>query len=268
METLYDISEVSRIFGLSASGLRFYEEKKLIQPQYTESGRRKYSDEDLEKLFMLRTMRGLELSMDDTHEHFRYNTEFTCEETGEFMLQRAEDMQRKAAYFEELANHLQIWGKHLKELEEQVGKIDEVVAPLYYNLSLEPLFGKEKKMQQGIAEWISMGPITHVLSVLTVENGCVIERKKGLGISKEYADRVSLVLRECAQEIPGIRSMYVVYCTQWEDLSLHDEDVEKILGMLEQTYTDRKLRFVVRRIYSCQVNGQRRNYFYVWINPY
>lgn len=94
----YDISQVSRLFGMTPSGLRYYEQIGLIAPQYTQSGRRKYSIKDLSGLMFLRYMRSLGISMEETREFFHYDNERNVDETGRFMLDKVKEAQEKAEY--------------------------------------------------------------------------------------------------------------------------------------------------------------------------
>jgi len=47
------IGTVSELTGLSERQIRYYEERKLISPERTKGGTRKYSFEDVEKLVLI-----------------------------------------------------------------------------------------------------------------------------------------------------------------------------------------------------------------------
>jgi len=59
------IADVARLCGVSASTLRFWEQHGLIKPDYTETGQRVYSEEDLDQIRdiqRLRVIQGLSLA--------------------------------------------------------------------------------------------------------------------------------------------------------------------------------------------------------------
>ena len=71
---LYDISDVCTIFGLTPSGVRYYEELGLIHPARTQGGRRKYSEEEMRRLLHIKTLRSYNVSLEDIRAYFLNNT--------------------------------------------------------------------------------------------------------------------------------------------------------------------------------------------------
>lgn len=62
-KSLYDISEVCSMLGISSRSLRFYEEKGLVESTKEFSNRRKYSDSQLELIKKILILRSLGLSV-------------------------------------------------------------------------------------------------------------------------------------------------------------------------------------------------------------
>ena len=62
-KSLYDISEVCSMLGISSRSLRFYEEKGLVESTKEFSNRRKYSDSQLELIKKILVLRSLGLSV-------------------------------------------------------------------------------------------------------------------------------------------------------------------------------------------------------------
>ena len=63
-QAVYVISVAAELAGVHPQTLRFYERKGLVRPRRTESGRRRYSDTDIEMLQRIQTMtdQGLNLA--------------------------------------------------------------------------------------------------------------------------------------------------------------------------------------------------------------
>lgn len=63
-QAVYVISVAAELAGVHPQTLRFYERKGLVRPGRTESGRRRYSDADIEMLQRIQTMtdQGLNLA--------------------------------------------------------------------------------------------------------------------------------------------------------------------------------------------------------------
>lgn len=63
-QAVYVISVAAELAGVHPQTLRFYERKGLVRPRRTESGRRRYSDSDIEMLLRIHAMteQGLNLA--------------------------------------------------------------------------------------------------------------------------------------------------------------------------------------------------------------
>ncbi len=55
-QAVYVISVAAELAGVHPQTLRFYERKGLVRPRRTESGRRRYSDSDIEMLLRIHAM--------------------------------------------------------------------------------------------------------------------------------------------------------------------------------------------------------------------
>lgn len=55
-QAVYVISVAAELAGVHPQTLRFYERKGLVRPRRTESGRRRYSDTDIEMLHRIQSM--------------------------------------------------------------------------------------------------------------------------------------------------------------------------------------------------------------------
>lgn len=89
---MMDIAEVSKISGLPASTLRFYEEKGLIQSNGRKGLRRLFDSKILKRLALISLARSAGFSLDEIAEMF---TTDSPEINRELLSEKAEELDRK-----------------------------------------------------------------------------------------------------------------------------------------------------------------------------
>lgn len=63
---MYSINEIEKMYGIPASTLRYYEKKGLLPKiNRDEGGRRKYTDQELERLQLVLALRNTGMSIDE-----------------------------------------------------------------------------------------------------------------------------------------------------------------------------------------------------------
>ena len=87
-----DISEVSKVSGLPASTLRFYEEKGLIQSIGRSGLRRTFNDKVIERLALISLGRSVDFSLDEIGEMF---TQERAEINRKLLLAKADKLDSK-----------------------------------------------------------------------------------------------------------------------------------------------------------------------------
>ncbi|MEQ8509424.1 MAG: Cu(I)-responsive transcriptional regulator [Rhodospirillaceae bacterium] len=106
-----NIGEASRLSGLPAKTIRYYEETGLIAPPVrAENGYRDYSDSDVHKLRFVRHSRGLGFSVDE------------CAQ----LLSLYEDKDRQSADVKAIAQ------KHLTEIDAKILELQELRSTLHH----------------------------------------------------------------------------------------------------------------------------------------
>ena len=106
-----NIGEASRLSGLPAKTIRYYEDTGLIAPPArAENGYRHYSEADVHKLRFVRHSRGLGFSVDE------------CAQ----LLSLYEDKDRQSADVKAIAQ------KHLSEIDEKILELQELRATLHH----------------------------------------------------------------------------------------------------------------------------------------
>ena len=263
----YDISQVSRLFGITPSGLRYYEQIGLIAPQYTDSGRRKYTPQDLNGLMFLRYMRSLGVSMEETREYFHYDNHKSVEEAGCFMLGKVKEAQEKAEYYAMLARYLQNHGEMLQNIGAYAD-FEETIPPEYCLLSINPLFGRTKDEQNLLSKWIDAAPMVNICTVWLISDGKALSKKTGFAIRHTFAKQLRLPLLERAEIMPGVRSLgAIIPIIGKECYGLDEEDIGRICDRIRKLTVWKDIRIVSRIFHTHLKEGTREKFYRVWVNP-
>ena len=69
MKEYYRINEISKLYGIGADSLRYYEKLGVIKPKRDQNGYRLYGLKDMYKLNLIRDLRGLDFSMSQIREY-------------------------------------------------------------------------------------------------------------------------------------------------------------------------------------------------------
>lgn len=115
------IGQAAKATGLEASAIRFYESSNVVPlPQRTASGYRDYQPTDIERLGFVRTLRSLDLPLDDIREiiSLRSHGEAPCAKV------RA-SLSREKAVIENRIAQLQRLKAEIAELQEKADAIDD-----------------------------------------------------------------------------------------------------------------------------------------------
>lgn len=110
----YSIRELTNEFNTTNRTLRYYEEIGLIHPTYTESGRRKYSQKDRTRLYLIQRGKYLGFNLQEIKEMIDL---FTADQTGKKQLQKTiEYGNQKIVEIDEKVNEL-------LQLKEEIRKM-------------------------------------------------------------------------------------------------------------------------------------------------
>ena len=100
----YSIREMTNEFNTTHRTLRYYEEIGLLHPTYTESGRRKYSQKDRTRLYLIQRGKYLGFNLQEIKEMIDL---FTVDQTGKKQLQKTiEYGNQKIVEIDEKVNEL------------------------------------------------------------------------------------------------------------------------------------------------------------------
>lgn len=110
-----NIGQASRATGISAKMIRYYESIGLIVPAgRTASGYRTYTEQDLHTLRFVRRARGLGFSVEQMHELLALwrDRKRASAEVKRVALQHVEELERKAAELQQMADTLKHLARH------------------------------------------------------------------------------------------------------------------------------------------------------------
>lgn len=99
---MYTIGQVSKLFGLPVSTLRYYDKEGLFDNIHRESGIRKFSDKDLERLRMIECLKKSGLEIKDIKQFMIW-----CGQGSGTFLQRRELFARQRGAVEAEIAHLE-----------------------------------------------------------------------------------------------------------------------------------------------------------------
>lgn len=106
------ISEFSQITGISASTLRYYENKGLIRVFRNSSGYRDFSEKDIEWAKFLQKLKNTGMSLKNMKKYsdLRYDGDSTISERLNLLLEHKKYVDKQ----------IKLWAKYSKNLEEKI----------------------------------------------------------------------------------------------------------------------------------------------------
>ncbi|AJD89642.1 hypothetical protein JMA_03250 [Jeotgalibacillus malaysiensis] len=141
MNELWKIGEVAELTGLTIRTLRYYDQIKLFSPsEYTESGHRLYTKEDLIRLQPILSMKQMGMPLEDIHHLTSNEEEQTAADVLKTQIQRVkQDIQAQQTLLNELEGALRITQSNQMMTIQELTRLMEAM-----KLSKEKYFTKEQ----------------------------------------------------------------------------------------------------------------------------
>ncbi|MGI6029282.1 MAG: MerR family transcriptional regulator [Candidatus Heteroscillospira sp.] len=111
----FRVSELAGLYGLNSDTLRYYEEQGLLHPGRSENGYRQYGIADLCDLNIIRSLRALDMSVEDMRGYLKNRS---ARGTGEMLLTRRRIMEEKIAVLQ----------KELAAVEQRCARLEEAMS--------------------------------------------------------------------------------------------------------------------------------------------
>ncbi|MGI9274924.1 MAG: MerR family transcriptional regulator [Endozoicomonas sp.] len=133
---LFRIGEISKLYGISVDTLRHYEKLGILKPeQISDSGYRYYSNRQIWKLNIIRTLRQLDVGLPEIREFMVNRTLAKSQQLIEFQLQTITEKQKELAA---LKQELEARRSYLKAAQvNETGVIERRVLPVRKAWTLE-----------------------------------------------------------------------------------------------------------------------------------
>lgn len=205
----YKVGEISKMLGLSVSGLRLYERRGIIKPRRTlESGYRMYNFMDIACIVMNKFFMSLGFSMNESVSLYQAEGP----EAIVPQLQRRENEIEEEIRLKKLElEHLREYREKMANAREWVGKCRVTNSPALYCLRYHDegtlVIGEAEKKE--FARWIAHLPFVRITSVYPLEN--FIARKPHitvhLSITCEWAEKIGFDPGPYSFYIPSYRSV-------------------------------------------------------------
>lgn len=256
----YSIGDVSRVLGITASALHYYEKEGLIKKPMEDSGWRSYEEEDVYRLISVKKYRAMGVSLREIAQQFSH-----------------EGMDAQQIV------------RRMKEKRDEAGQMARHYAALCEDIDALVAAGENAVCREGI---VDIRPAPDML-VLRPGEGGLIPRKKeeqaiarswldaqpavGIGIARDLLkDRAEMVLLmpksrakdyDCAadgklvQEIPGGMALHAVVSSGLERYDTPDDIFRPILQFArEHRFEPRGIMWGKNLFVDCS-NGTRRYYY-------
>lgn len=263
---LYDISDVCAMFDLTPSGLRYYEQVGLIHPMRTDSGRRKYGEEEMRRLFHIKTLRSYNLSLEEIGAFFMNNTSVTGTEISDLLQMHIWKMEMQIATLRASQNALHEYSSQLSESRSGPEPVKEVTFPEYCVLKLNPLFGRSRKEWNALSEWFALIPSVRRGIHYSLHMGQTVTQDDGFFVDKKSAESSHLPLLENALSFPGGRGLRLCYPCQHNTVhGLEEKDIVLLDRLAKKHGLQNDLNMFASYLFG-NMDGQIRQKWYdIWI---
>ena len=134
---LFRIGEISKLYNISVDTLRHYERQGILKPEQTsENGYRYYSNRQIWKLNIIRTLRELDIGLPEIRDFMENRTLAKSQSLIDFQLQT---IIKKQEELEQLKKELEVRQQHLKDTCNivETGVIERKLLPARRVWSLE-----------------------------------------------------------------------------------------------------------------------------------
>lgn len=115
----YSIGKFSKLIGISAFTLRYYEKEELIIPKRRENGRRVYSENDISWIEFIKRLKDTGMSIKEIKKYAKLRSE------GKITMNERMDM---------LVKHRVVLKEEIEKLQEHLIKLDEKIE--FYNTEI------------------------------------------------------------------------------------------------------------------------------------
>lgn len=272
----YKIGSISKLFGIPAETLRYYESLGILEPKKdSESGYRYYTPWEVNTLTLCRIYRSFGFSLTDAQKMLH---EDTFEELFARYVQREAELIETIQHYQKILHLLATQRSVLANAERSVGRFSVEDSPellflhhrYCYELDLSDLVTRLSPKWIDAMPAVSLGfeVLEHTLekcnSPFELEAEKYAETRWGFSVPVQAADRFGLKLEFPVRYIPARKSLHTVLITGEKGTLLADF-AEKVLAPIRALGAQPNGSAVGQVIAYTHKDGQMVRYCDLWV---
>lgn len=262
----YTIGEISKLLGLSAQAVRYYEKKEIINPSHSEgSGYRYYTTWDFHMLIRARYYRGLGLSIEETAEILK---EEKLINVNKKLKEQEKKIEENIIMNINLLNQIRKSQSFINDYSEQIGKYSIRTRPGIYRINTQKCYTlvASEIEKETIRKWAEKTPFLFSTAVFPKE---FVENKNkefhfGLGVEEKFVEFLKLEKNDFVEYFPPCLCIYTCIPSRSTTILTY----ESLKGAFEYM-KDNGLVIsgdIVTQVYSMtKPNDEYFNWHNVWI---
>jgi DNA-binding transcriptional MerR regulator len=209
----YTIREIARLFGVTVGGIRFFEDRGLVNPERDISGNRVYNLGNILELAHLRKYCSFGITIKQVAEYFTAQNTKDFREVVRLLDVKEEEAKRKARYYEQSARWIASYNEKLKHVDEYIDHFTLITEPDYLMLidgqcPDDPLVGKSRRQQELLCRWVEAQPLSSLRRIFHFEKGRMARSILTLMIPKAQAEELALPIPANARTLKSCSSLY------------------------------------------------------------
>lgn len=266
MQSKYTIGEISKLLGLSAQAIRYYEKKEIIVPDYCrESGYRYYNTWDFHMLLRARYYRGLGFSLEETakilkSENLEYAKEKLCEQE--------EKIKKEIILKMNLLKRIEKNKSAVADYQKEIGKFSLRIRPGIYRIKTQDNYSLTciNKKTKNICTWTENASFLFSTAVFPKE---FIKNKNknfsfGLGMEEEFFSFLGLEKNEDVEYFPPCICIYTCISSR-SGKTLTYENLEKAFEYIKENNFEISGDIITQIFSMSKPENEYFNWHNVWI---
>ena len=266
---LYDISDVCRLFNWTPSGIRYFEEIGLLHPMRTESGRRKYSEEEMRRLLHIKMLRSYNMSLEEIRTYFMNDTTASSQEISAVLDQKIQQLEAQILTLRSTQKAMRQYAELMRKPGDALELAYADAFPESYALYLKPLFGKNPAQYKGLSQWIALVPSVKRCIHYETDGPAVVSQRDCFLVEKTAADANHLPFLAESRQVPGGDALRLCFQLP-HDHAVHgigDENLASLARSACSRLSCKGLHIFATYLFGNMKDGTRQKLYDIWCVP-
>ncbi|GHV63345.1 hypothetical protein AGMMS49587_13090 [Spirochaetia bacterium] len=261
----YTIKEISRIFGNTVGGIRFYEEAGLVNPDRNQSDNRVYTTENIQELFYLRKYCTFGLKIREVAEYFTDQNTKDIQEINRLLKIKAAESEQKALFYQQAAQWTTNYNEKLSRLDEYLDHFIPEGTPDFLLLMDESLVSNAKPHQDAARRWIAAAPMSRISMITHFEKGRIKDSRPVFLINKAIAESLQLPQPPYTRLLKGASCMYTIVKVKSTGFDfIGGEIFAALIKKLEAAGHVFSGMAISNIVFTHKIRGEQYKYFEMW----